>query len=155
MKKYTADDIKPVDWEAHVRQRPEMYFPTAEVDAEEVAKAIEYSAKILGVVETDFKEMDGWSYFCADEDWIFKSEFQFESIHKIFNGPGPFPEAKQLNAFRCESLCLAFSSSVYTASNGEVVVLKGSAPTDALLEAHLKELSGWGRVVGFKFIKSA
>jgi len=155
MKKYTADDIKPIDWEAHVRKRPEMYFPNSEVDAEEVAKAIEYSAKILGAVKTDFKEMDGWSYFCADEDWIFKSEFQFESIHKIFSGPGPFPEANQQNAFRCESLCLAFSSSVYTASNGEVVVLKGSSPTDAMLEAHLKELSGWGRIVGFKFFKSA
>jgi hypothetical protein len=155
MKKYTADDIKPIDWEAHVRNRPEMYFPTSEVDAEEIAKAIEYSARILGVVESDFKEMDGWSYFCADEDWIFKSEFQFDSIHKIFSGPGPFPEAKQQNAFRCESLCLAFSSSVYTASNGEVVVLKGSAPSGTLLEAHLKVLSGWGRVVGFKFIKSA
>lgn len=155
MKKYTADDIKPIDWEAHVRKRPEMYFPTSEVNAEEVAKAIEYSAKILGAIETDFKEMDGWSYFCADEDWIFKSEFQFGSIHKIFSGPGPFPEANQQNAFRCESLCLAFSSSVYTFSNGEVVVLKGSAPVGDLLEAHLKELSGWGRVVGFKFCKSA
>ncbi|TMP86662.1 hypothetical protein CWC05_12755 [Pseudoalteromonas ruthenica] len=155
MKKYTADDIKPIDWEAHVRMRPEMYFPTPDVDAEEVAKAIEYSAKVLGAVETDFSEMDGWSYFCADKDWIFKSEFKFESIHEIFSGPGPFPEVKQQNAFRCESLCLAFSSSVYTASNGEVIVLKGSAPAGALLEAHLKKLGGWERVVGFKFIKSA
>jgi len=116
-----------------------------------------YSADdiILGVVETEFKEMDGWSYFCANEDWLFKSEFMFESIHKIFSGPGPFPEANQQNAFRSESLCPAFSSSLYTASNGEVVVLKGLAPTDILLETHLKELSSWGRVVGFKFIKSA
>lgn len=54
MKKYTADDIKHIDWEAHVRKHPEMYFPTSKVDAEEVAKAIEYSAKILGVIKTDF-----------------------------------------------------------------------------------------------------
>jgi hypothetical protein len=125
--------------------------PSAQVDAEAIATAIEYTAKILGAAETDFKEMDGWSYFCADEDWLLRSEFQFKSIHKIFNGPGPFPEAKEQNAFRCESLCLAFSSSVYTASNGEVVVLKGSTPSQNVLESHLRELSAWERLVGFKF----
>lgn len=155
MKKDTADDIKPVDWETHVRQRPEMYFPTSNVDASEVSKAIKYSANILGAVETDFREMDGWSYFCADVDWIFESEFQFESIHQIFSGPGPFPEARQQNAFRCESLCLAFSSSVFTVSNGKVVVLKGAAPAEVLLKAHLEELSDWERVVGYKFRKDA
>lgn len=132
-----------------------MYFPTAEVNAEEVAKAIEYSAKILGAIETDFIEIDRWSYFCAYDDWMFKSEFQFESIHKIFSGPNPFPEAKQQNAFRCESLCLPFSSSAYTVANGEVVVLKGTAPPERELKSHLKRLGVWGRVVGFKFTKGA
>jgi len=155
MKKYTADDIPLVDWGVNVRKRPQMYFPTAEINAEEVAKAIEYSAKILGVKETNFIEIDGWSYFCADDDWMFKSEFQFESIHKIFDGPGPFPEAKQLNAFRCESLCLPFSSSAYTVAKDEVVVLKGTAPPESELKDHLKRLGGWGRIVGFKFTKGA
>jgi hypothetical protein len=155
MKKYTADDIPLLDWSDHVRKRPQMYFPTAEISAEEIAKVIEYSAKILGVKETKFIEIDEWSYFCADNDWMFKSEFKFESIHNIFSGPGPFPEAKQLNAFRCEALCLPFSSSAYTVANGEVVVLKGSAPTINVLEIHLKELVGWGRIVGFKFKEGA
>ena len=71
MKRYSEKDIKRltnVDWEVSVRKRPQMYFPTAEVNAQEVAKAIEYSARILGVKQIDFIEMDGWSYFCADDD---------------------------------------------------------------------------------------
>ncbi|MEJ1356543.1 MAG: hypothetical protein RPU39_17995 [Candidatus Sedimenticola sp. (ex Thyasira tokunagai)] len=56
MKKYTADDIKRLDWGAHVRNRPQVYFPSAEVDAKEIAKAIEDSAKILGVKKQTLKK---------------------------------------------------------------------------------------------------
>jgi len=154
MKKNTAYDTPISHWEEHVRNNPQMYFPTRDVDELQVSNAIEESAKILGAKKTSFMQKDGWSYFCSDVDWIFKSKFPFESIRQIFSGPGAFPEAEEQHSFRYESLCFPFSSSVFAYSEKSIDLLKGALPPEDVLANHLSELGKWGRIIGFKFEKT-
>lgn len=155
MKKYSAEDIKAIEWEPHVRKRPEMYFGEAEVTPQEISDSIRYSAELLGARETRLIEIEGWYYFCSDIDWIFLSEFPISSVEQVFQGPCPFPEAGSPNSFRCEALCLPFSSDAFTVTEAEVTNLKGELPSRFELEQHTKKLGSWGRIVGFKFSKNA
>ena len=150
MKQYTEKDIKVVDWEKHVRENPSMYFDESRITPETLRKAIEYTALKLGAKYISITQIDNWCYFSAEHDWLLQSNYKFKSISQIFTGPGPFPEAKQLNAFRTESLLLPFSSDAYTISKEEMSVLKGKAPDQSTIEKHLRNLGKWARVIGCK-----
>lgn len=151
MNKYTSSDISPINWEEHVRKRPDIYFGSSEVSADEIAKAIEYVAERLGAGETLTLTIDDWCYFCSDTDWMFNSSYEIESIEHVFSNPCFFPEAESPNAFRYEALCTPFSSDVYTRTTDEVVVLKGQFPSKVIVEQHLSKLGNWGRIVGFRY----
>ena len=113
-----------------------MYFGDVEITPEEIADSIRYSAELLGAKDTKLAYVQGWHYFCSDIDWVFLSEFPIKSVAQVFEGPCPFPEANSPNSFRCEALCLPFSSDVFTIGKDGMVVLKGEAPSSVEIELH-------------------
>ena len=150
MKKYTEEDIKVVDWDAHVKKNPTMYYGDKEISPEELGKAIEYSALILGAKKLSNVQIDDWWYFCSDVDWLFKSTYRIKSVVEVFNGPCPFPEAEQQNAFRTEAVVLPFVTDAFTIANDQVVTLKGTVPSKSTIKNIVNKLGEWERIVAYK-----
>ena len=151
MKDRTPSEVKVVKWDEHIRARPELYYGEGGATPEMVIDFLDYVAKTLGAVKTHHTHLDGWWYFCADIDWMFKSTLEIESVRDVFFGWKPLPESKSPNSYRCEVLCTPVSSDIYTVVNSEIEVIKGNAPDKEVISVHFKELGNWGRIVGFKF----
>lgn len=150
VEKYKSEDLLVIKFEDHIKRYSKMYFGEQSVSPIAIAEAIEYVAKRLGATQTRIKKIDDWCYFCADLDWIFESKADVTSIEEVFFGFKSFPEGGQ-NSYRCEALCAAFSSAIYTLEGGEVYVLKGAPPEPDVCTRHLHMLGIWARIVGFRF----
>ncbi|CAH0535318.1 hypothetical protein VST7929_02924 [Vibrio stylophorae] len=150
MHRYTKKDIPPLDWDAHVRNNLEMYFDVSEVTVFHVALALKYPASILGARLFENVEIDGWNYFCSNEDWIFNSSVLIQSELEVFTEIQSFPEDAKLNSFRTESLCLPVVRDAFTYNVGSLVLLKGKLPSEADLKKHRAAVGNWGRVVGYR-----
>ena len=149
MSKYTDEDIKPVRWEEHAIERPEMYFGQEGPSAKKIADALKEAATILGAKQTDIQEICGWTIFFADIDWVFNSETKLESVESVFISLRPFPEAGEINSYRYEALTTPFSSDVFTIYKKKIDVIKGNTPNRDILRKMNSSLSG--RAVGFKY----
>lgn len=155
MKSFSPDDIRAPSWDSHVRDRSSLYFGDGEITAKEISDCIRFSARTLGAKNTKYIDVDGWSYFCSDIDWLFRSEFPVKTVRQVFDGPCPFPEACRANSFRCEALCLPFSTDAFTMSGKTFDILKGNPPSACELATHRNKIGDWARIVGYKFKPSA
>ncbi len=155
MSTYSSNDMKTVEWDEIVHKNKKMYFGEREITGEEIGDALKYPAVVLGAKNTKLAKFEEWYYFCSDIDWLFLSDLKVESVRTVFDGPRPFPEGESPNSYRTESLCLPFSTDVFTLAGDNSQILKGKFPPKKQLEEHLKELGDWGRIVGYKFDKNA
>ena len=154
-KKYSAKDIKVLNFKDGILKRPEMYFGSRGINASAIATAISEGAILLGASRTQVYHLSGWWYVCADLDWLKQpNQNRYVTEETIFETIHGFPEWG-VNSFRSEALARVFSTCTFTLSNAGINILTGNEVDLPHTEIEKIKNNGWLRTIGFKFDKSA
>ena len=150
---FTADDIKVVSLDEHVRKNEAMYFGSRGANPEAIATAIAEGALLLGARRVLIEEHDGWWYVCGDVDWLQTPTIDTVNEVTVFKTIWGFPQGG-VNWYRSEALARVFSDRAFSASESLIYHVKGTLPNDEQLRVQIASLGAWKRVIGFQFQNS-
>jgi len=150
---YSADDLKSPNWRELVIKRQDMYFGTKGANPEFIATGIANGALLLGCMNIEIRNIDGFWLVASDKDWFKAASVVNVNESDVFNRCYTFPEAGQ-NCFRYESFAEIFSSSLITFDGDKINQLKGDKSDVVVFKGLLKQLKFKSRVVGFAFTKA-
>ncbi|MEM6543296.1 MAG: hypothetical protein AAF680_00230 [Pseudomonadota bacterium] len=148
---YSEDDIRTVDAEALVRNRPEMYFGSEEPSALLIAEAIRDDAVTLGADCVEISSSGSWTLVRSSSDWLeAELALRFEAQE---SGASPlrFSSLRQ-NDIRGETLAQLWSDAAVTWSTGETIILRGGEIAARFAEENMTPI--WcKRVFAFRFLR--
>jgi len=152
---YSEKDIKILTAKEGIKKRPEMYFGSRGINAEDICTEIAKGALVLGSKSVQVSNIDDWWFICADTDWLnVSTKLQQINENSIFNSIYGFTELAE-NSFRWEALTKYFSDATYTTSKSGTKAVLINPVAEQEYEKHILTLDKWERIIGFKFNKNA
>ena len=153
MKKYSANDLKPLNVDEHIIKAQNMYFGSGGATAERICANIMEGALFLGSEEILTKVVGEWHCICGTPDWFFLADIPYKDPTLLIKEICGFPEAG-VNHFRFEVMVRVFSKRAFSYANGEVENISGVPLAEEELNKIIGLIGNWGRIIAFQFSKN-